>query len=588
MPWLISAHICKTWHSPRVLRHRLDRIDPDLVLTENAARVTVITVAAFVSLWLVASMADLGMEGAYLGLTVAQYLAWFEPEGPRAERLRVALGGWIAAMTGLLLGMWLGLSPWAAGIAAVPLTALAFAFEARSSGARTAALACPYTLVFTAYYAPQPDELLWLVGAVLAAGLIVLVIRHLLWRESRVPSRAALAREHVGAMQAALRASLRDKRVGNALWRLTERTAGIEARIAAQGSQGARLTRRLTAARARLVDILTGQGGHMSAKPTLNGMLVELGKAEDRTLVPAVPPRRSAQAPRDRLSSALKRAVQVGAALAVAIPLGVWLSPDRWAWAYLAAMLMFYNTGNSDDSIAKGRRRLRGTVAGGIAGLVAAELLNGITGIQVTALIALQFVAVFLGSVSYAWMIAASTALLALFFGVTGYGVPSIVTLRFGETLFGAAAGFLVARLIYPSDSRDRCRAALADLFDRVAAFLEAEEPFATARLPAAALADLQRSVRTMLWMDKRKAGEWERTAEIARCIVHLAECSRLDEKTEAITPPARFQHRLRSFRDTLRDGRSLPADVLERPYEPGGALTQIDRLLARLQTGSL
>ena len=135
----------------------LERRDPGWIQAERAARVTVIVAAATGALYALASREGLPREGVWLGLTVAQYLAWFVVGSAPGQLLRLCACGLGCAAAGLAVGTWAP-APGIVMATVVASCAGAFALQGVSGGARTAALAGPYTLVFAAYYALPPGH----------------------------------------------------------------------------------------------------------------------------------------------------------------------------------------------------------------------------------------------------------------------------------------------------------------------------------------------------------------------------------------------------------------------------------------------
>ena len=246
-------------------------------------------------------------------------------------------------------------------------------------------------------------------------------------------------------------------------------------------------------------------------------------------------------------------------ALGVALPAGYWLSPERWAWAFLAALLVFYGTDTADDVLAKGWHRVRGTVVGGALGLGAADVLQGDPVVEIVAILTLQFLAVWFQPFSYTLSIAATTALLALFLAVAGQSVPALVGLRFEETLIGAAAGFLAARTVYPAYAGTRARRALARLLDDVATSLEGAPCARDAeRRLGPGLARLQgelaatRRTWTLRPGGRDVRAALRRRSRCAALIVHETELYGALSRTGGEGRDARAAHALRRLRGAL------------------------------------
>ncbi len=477
--------------TPAGVNHRLarvlERFDPGFVWAEYAARVTLTCVLSCLPLLALAHGRDLPEAGAWLGMTAAQYIAWFVVGDSRGQRLRLSIATTGFAAAGVAWGASLDSAAWTVA-AVVGSTAAAFALWRVSEGLRTAALGCSYMMVLTRYYAPTPGDETWLIGATLGACVIALAVRFALWPEGRAPRRDALVRVYLRNLSVlAGRASRRrgsgraSRRRGSgrasrrrgcrAIARLQARAAPIEAALVAQGDTGTRIADRLAELRVRTTEAVLARPADA---PTLAVPEHAATRDDPARVFPAAT---TGPTGGERLVPALQRAAQVAVALALAIPIGMWLAPERWAWSYLAALLMFYGTATSDDVTAKGWHRIGGTLLGAVAGIGLADVLGGHTWTAIAAILVLQFLAVYLQRFGYAASMLATTALLVLFFAVTGNAVPSIAELRFEETLAGAAAGLLAAAFVFPSRATTRSDAAFVDLASRLGAVLRAEVP---------------------------------------------------------------------------------------------------------------
>lgn len=525
----------------------LNRLDPGFVQLERAVRVTLTAAASLAALYVVAVAADLPTQGVWLGMTLAEYLAWFITGSTRARRLGTSVAGLAAGFGGLLLGLWLDGTLWAVALAATALTGGAFLVGAWSAHARVAALAMPYVMVFAVYFDLPDGHARWYAGAVLGAGALALAIRFLLWRDTRAPTRAALVCAQLDRLAALPAQAARRRDPRWCLWGLRQASLPIETDLSQGEPEDRRLARRLIQLRVHMTDRVAG--GRAAAGGTDAARLRRLADriaARDRRPVvdDGWADRRIQSAARadaggpDRRTTAARRAAQVAVALAAALPLGMWLSPDRWAWSYLAAMLVFYGTDTAEDVLAKGWRRMTGTLSGGAAGLAAADLLHGSMGVQIAAIAVLQVLAVFLQPLSYAGSMAATTALLVLFFGASGQAVPSIVTLRLGETLAGALAGLLAARLVFPRHAGQEAHGAMAGLLRELAVFLESGAPLHEAapalgaRIePLRAATEPVRTLRIARWRrDDAEADRWFAWAEQA---VRQAERARVTGRVD-------------------------------------------------------
>ncbi|MGN6684614.1 MAG: FUSC family protein [Devosia sp.] len=232
----------------------------------------------------------------------------------------------------------------------------------------------------------------------------------------------------------------------------------------------------------------------------------------------------------------LQTAVQVTLACAIAMTIGIATSPSRWYWAVITAFIVFNNTKSRADTAQRALQRSLGTMAGLVGGTIIATLLHG----QPLATAALMPVAFFLAfyylQVSYSVMIFFITIALALLYGLTGSFTPELLLLRLEETVIGAAAGTLVAFLIFPvraatgiGAALDKYLKALADLVEaaRGRAMGEAEplHLLARSRLLDRAYTDLATAVRPIggPWAAVTRFGEVRARLLLLSGIVHWA-----------------------------------------------------------------
>lgn len=151
-----------------------------------------------------------------------------------------------------------------------------------------------------------------------------------------------------------------------------------------------------------------------------------------------------------RLAPTSRQAVQVALAASLAIVAGELLSPARWYWAVIAAFVIYSGTASRGQTLTKGWQRILGTVAGVVVGTFVASLVGG----NVTVSIVLIFVSLFFGfylmKVSYVFMVAGTTTMLALLYGLLGQFTVALLVTRVEETAIGAAIGILTAVFVLP------------------------------------------------------------------------------------------------------------------------------------------
>ena len=168
----------------------------------------------------------------------------------------------------------------------------------------------------------------------------------------------------------------------------------------------------------------------------------------------------------------IRSALQITLASALAMTLGLALSRERWFWAVLASFLVFTNTNSRGDTAMKALQRSIGTLFGIAIGLVLATLLSG----QMAAALAVTGLSIFLAfyflQTSYATMTFFVSIALCLVYGIIGSLTVDLLLLRIEETVLGAAAGTLVAFLVFPARTRGALDVAVQKWFAALDALL--------------------------------------------------------------------------------------------------------------------
>ncbi|OCJ04257.1 hypothetical protein A6U87_15555 [Rhizobium sp. AC44/96] len=191
---------------------------------------------------------------------------------------------------------------------------------------------------------------------------------------------------------------------------------------------------------------------------------IELGYATGFAEIAAVTEAAaSSEKPDFSLSNPLIRsALQITLASAIAMTLGLALSRERWFWAVLASFLVFTNTNSRGDTAMKALQRSVGTLFGISIGLGLATLLNE----QMAAALVVTGISIFLAfyflQTSYATMTFFVSIALCLVYGMIGSLTVDLLLLRIEETALGAAAGTLVAFLVFPARTRGALDVVLA------------------------------------------------------------------------------------------------------------------------------
>ncbi|RFC63361.1 hypothetical protein DYI37_09950 [Fulvimarina endophytica] len=230
---------------------------------------------------------------------------------------------------------------------------------------------------------------------------------------------------------------------------------------------------------------------------------------------------------------ALRSAMQVTLATAIAMVGGLLLSPTRWFWAILTAFLVFTNVQSRGDTLFRGLSRALGTLVGIVFGIALATLLAGDVVLSSALAIVSIFVAFYFLMVSYAVMTFFVTVAISLIYGLIGVFTPDLLILRLEETVIGAIAGIFVSFVVFPRSARGAADDAARDYFrtarvslDAIAAALRGEHSADKLALERA----LDRSYDGVVmaargigspWQMQRRPGPVRRTLFRMRALAH-------------------------------------------------------------------
>ncbi len=173
------------------------------------------------------------------------------------------------------------------------------------------------------------------------------------------------------------------------------------------------------------------------------------------------------------LRASTRNAIQAALAGGLAMLGGRWLSSSRWYWAVIASVVIFTRTSSRGETLVKGWRRMLGTVVGIGAGLGVAWLVAGHRAAEFVLIFAGLFAGFYLFQISYTWMVAGITMVLALLYSLLGRSVSAMMLTRLEETLLGVAIGALIAALVLPTDTHAKVRATMASVLRQLCSFLE-------------------------------------------------------------------------------------------------------------------
>ena len=147
---------------------------------------------------------------------------------------------------------------------------------------------------------------------------------------------------------------------------------------------------------------------------------------------------------------ALKLAIQVTLAAAIAMVAGLWLSETRWFWAILTAFLVFTNTQSRGDTAMRALARAFGTLFGIVVGIGLATVLAGHYVIAGVLIVGFVFTGFYYLQLSYAVLTFFVTLVVSLLYGLLGEFTPALLVLRLEETLIGSAAGIFISFVVFP------------------------------------------------------------------------------------------------------------------------------------------
>ncbi|MEU9015889.1 FUSC family protein [Streptomyces sp. NPDC048479] len=164
----------------------------------------------------------------------------------------------------------------------------------------------------------------------------------------------------------------------------------------------------------------------------------------------------NAPEPRGLHRPTTRAALQTAAGSALATVAGELISPERWYWAVLACWMVFFNTASTGEILAKGYRRLLGTLVGVVAALGTVTLTGGEPWLAFIVVIACVFGMAFTAP----WSYAAATFFLTLAIGelytlLNTYS-EGVLVVRIEETLLGVICGVIAALLVLPISTRTR------------------------------------------------------------------------------------------------------------------------------------
>jgi uncharacterized membrane protein YccC len=175
-------------------------------------------------------------------------------------------------------------------------------------------------------------------------------------------------------------------------------------------------------------------------------------------------PAHDSTAAAQRWSPSTRLAVQVGLATSLALVAGQLLSPTRWYWAVITALLVFVGAQSGGQVASKSWQRLLGTALGVPVGVLVATVIAGSAAWSVAVILLALFSMTYVTPVSAGLAALWLTVMLAVLYGLLGTFSTDLLLLRAAETAAGAAIGAGVALTVLPTRTSAAARVAAQDV----------------------------------------------------------------------------------------------------------------------------
>jgi uncharacterized membrane protein YgaE (UPF0421/DUF939 family) len=172
---------------------------------------------------------------------------------------------------------------------------------------------------------------------------------------------------------------------------------------------------------------------------------------------------------RIRLPMHIRTAIQMAVAVGAATAIGDVLSPRRFYWAVLAALITFMNANTTGEQVRKAFFRVAGTVVGIGVGSLLVTAVGHHTYWSVAVILAALFFGFYLMRINYTFMVIGITVMVSQLYVQLDEFSNSLLLLRLEETALGAAITIVVVMLVFPLRTRRVLRVALRDLVQSVA-----------------------------------------------------------------------------------------------------------------------
>jgi len=190
------------------------------------------------------------------------------------------------------------------------------------------------------------------------------------------------------------------------------------------------------------------------------------GSAQVSSTASLEPGRRLSE--RIRLPLHIRTAIQMGVAVGAATALGDLLSPVRFYWAVLAAIITFMNANTTGEQVRRAFFRVAGTVVGIGVGSLFVTAVGHHTYWSIAVILAALFFGFYLMRINYTFMVIGITVMVSQLYLQLDEFSNVLLLLRLEETALGAAVTIVVVMLVFPLRTRRVLRLAVRDLVQAV------------------------------------------------------------------------------------------------------------------------
>jgi len=350
----------------------------------------------------------------------------------------------------------------------------------------TIAMAAAWIFMFTIYFQAQREQLAWQMMAVGISVPIMMAVRFLIWPEDRPVSTSLILRSHQLILIRAAQQAGRSKHRADVLgWlhksmlpviqslathtnidsatraTLLDQRRALEIELLRAPSRGTEIAKILTANPVAKLAELSPQAAALASYRESP----ETGEEED-----------SGHLRNSSVNISRRRAIQVSAAVMPAALAGFVLSHERWPWAVLVAMFMFFGTESSGRLLSKGVQNIVGVMSGFVIAITLSHILPSAPWLELSVIGVLAFLAFYLIPIHYAAGMAAVTALIGQALAVGGGDITVLLQLRLTEVMAGAAFGLFAGLCVMPERAGDQVRRACSGLLNDVANILDPDQ----------------------------------------------------------------------------------------------------------------